>query len=82
MENPELGSATLLNDWKKEGRKLIKWELCRVVKELRKYKRYKQALEVYEWMNNKGERFRHSASDAATQLDLIAKRNGKEEFGK
>ena len=46
MENPELGSATVLNDWEKRGRKLIKWELCRVVKELRKYKRYKQALEV------------------------------------
>ncbi|XWS45800.1 hypothetical protein CRYUN_Cryun14cG0010600 [Craigia yunnanensis] len=76
MENPELGSATVLNDWEKGGRKLTKWELCRVVKELRKYKRYKQALEVYEWMNNKGERFRHSASDAAIQLDLIAQVRG------
>lgn len=46
MENPELGSATVLNQWEKEGRKLTKWELCRVVKELRKYKRYERALEV------------------------------------
>ncbi|XVF73542.1 hypothetical protein PTKIN_Ptkin12aG0210200 [Pterospermum kingtungense] len=76
MENPELGSASVLNDWEKGGRKLTKWELCRVVKELRKYKRYKQALEVHEWMNNRGERFRHSASDAAIQLDLIAKVHG------
>ncbi|KAE8660718.1 Pentatricopeptide repeat-containing protein [Hibiscus syriacus] len=76
MENPELGSASVLNDWEKGGRKLTKWELCRVVKELRKYKRYKQALEVYEWMNNRGERFRFSASDAAIQLDLISKVHG------
>lgn len=46
MENPELGSASVLNLWEKEGRKLSKWELCRVVKELRKYKKHKQALEV------------------------------------
>lgn len=46
MEKPELGSATVLNQWEKEGRRLTKWELCRIVKELRKYKRYDRALEV------------------------------------
>lgn len=46
IRNPELGSASVLNQWEKDGRKLTKWELCRVVKELRKYKRYKQSLEV------------------------------------
>ncbi|KAF2312639.1 hypothetical protein GH714_039350 [Hevea brasiliensis] len=60
----------------KDGKKLTKWELCRVVKELRKFKRHKQALEVYDWMNNREERFRLSASDAAIQLDLIAKVRG------
>lgn len=30
-------------------------------------------LQVYEWMYNRGERFRLSSSDAAIQLDLIAK---------
>ncbi|OWM75134.1 pentatricopeptide repeat-containing protein At1g02150 [Punica granatum] len=76
MENPELGSASVLNQCEDEGKKLTKWELCRVVKELRKFKRYRQALEVYEWMNNRGERFRLSGSDAAIQLDLIAKVRG------
>lgn len=33
-------------------------------------------LKVYEWMNNRGERFRLSSGDAAIQLDLIAKVNG------
>ncbi|XP_030512404.1 pentatricopeptide repeat-containing protein At1g02150 [Rhodamnia argentea] len=76
MESPELGAATVLNQCEDEGKKLTKWELCRVVKELRKYKRYKPALEVYDWMNNRGERFRLAASDAAIQLDLIAKVHG------
>ncbi|KAE8701916.1 Pentatricopeptide repeat-containing protein [Hibiscus syriacus] len=76
MENPQLGSASVLNDWEKGGSKVTKWELCRVVKELRKYRRYKQALEVYEWMNNRSERFRFSASDAAIELDLISKVRG------
>ncbi|KAJ6337961.1 hypothetical protein OIU76_007604 [Salix suchowensis] len=46
MENPELGSGSVLNQWENEGKRLTKWELCRVVKELRKYKRYQQAFEV------------------------------------
>lgn len=46
MDNPQLGSASVLNDWEKGGRSLTKWELCRVVKELRKFRRYKHALEV------------------------------------
>lgn len=33
-------------------------------------------LQVYEWMNNRGERFRLSTSDAAIQLDLISKVHG------
>ena len=46
MEKPELGSGTVLTRWEREGRQLSKWELCRVIKELRKYKRYDRALEV------------------------------------
>ncbi|XP_061362333.1 pentatricopeptide repeat-containing protein At1g02150 [Gastrolobium bilobum] len=75
-QNPELGSATVLNQWENEGKHLTKWELCRVVKELRKYKRFQRALEVYDWMINRPERFRISASDAAIQLDLTAKVHG------
>jgi len=51
MENPELGSGIVLNQWENDGKRLTKWELCRVVKELRKYKRYQQALEVIKtWL--------------------------------
>ncbi|KAL7203927.1 hypothetical protein ACSBR2_017062 [Camellia fascicularis] len=76
MEDPEMGAASVLNQCEKEGKRLIKWDLCRIVKELRKFKRYKLALEVYDWMNNRAERFRLSTSDTAIQLDLIAKVHG------
>ncbi|KAI3444818.1 hypothetical protein Pfo_001483 [Paulownia fortunei] len=76
LENSNLGSASVLNEVENEGKTLSKWELCRVVKELRKFRRYKFALEVYEWMNNRSERYRITTSDTAIQLDLIAKVHG------
>ncbi|KAG8363456.1 hypothetical protein BUALT_Bualt19G0024400 [Buddleja alternifolia] len=76
MESPHIGSASVLNEVENEGKMLSKWELCRVVKELRKFKRFKYALEVYEWMNNRPERYRITTSDTAIQLDLIAKVHG------
>jgi len=44
--DPEMGSAEVLNRWENEGKHLSKWELSRVVKELRKYKKFRRALEV------------------------------------
>ncbi|XP_030931253.1 pentatricopeptide repeat-containing protein At1g02150-like [Quercus lobata] len=35
-----------------------------------------KTIEVYDWMNNRGERFRVAASDAEIQLDLIGKVHG------
>jgi len=46
MENPELSSASVLNQRKNEGKNLTKWKLCRVVKELREYRKYDRALQV------------------------------------
>lgn len=46
MENPEKGAASILNQCENEGKRFTKWELCRVVKELRKFRRFKLALEV------------------------------------
>ncbi|KAL8229663.1 hypothetical protein R6Q57_014563 [Mikania cordata] len=76
MGNPEKGATEVLNQWENEGKKVTKWELCRIVKELRKYGRQKLALEIYMWMNNRTERFRISSSDAAIQLDLVSKVHG------
>ncbi|KZV43510.1 pentatricopeptide repeat-containing protein [Dorcoceras hygrometricum] len=76
MENPELGAASVLNQVENEGKKISKWELCRIVKELRKFRRFKYALQVYEWMNNRREYYRITTSDTAIQLDLMAKVHG------
>ncbi|KAI7733466.1 hypothetical protein M8C21_033996 [Ambrosia artemisiifolia] len=76
MGNREKGSSGVLNQWENEGNVVTKWELCRLVKELRKYGRYNLALEVYDWMNKKPERFILAPSDAAIQLDLISKIDG------
>ncbi|GFP90500.1 pentatricopeptide repeat-containing protein at1g02150 [Phtheirospermum japonicum] len=73
LENTTSGSASVLNQLEKEGNKLTKWDLSKVVKKLRDFRRYKLALEVYEWMNNRPERFRTTTSDTAIQLDLISK---------
>ncbi|XP_023737689.1 pentatricopeptide repeat-containing protein At1g02150 [Lactuca sativa] len=74
--DPEKGATEVLNQWENEGKKVTKWELCRIVKEMRKYGRHKLALEIYNWMNNRPERFRISSSDAAIQLDLVSKVHG------
>ncbi|KAL5724035.1 hypothetical protein ACHQM5_007349 [Ranunculus cassubicifolius] len=76
MENPEVGSSIVLNQLEREKQKFNRWELCRVVKELRKFRRFKLALEVLEWMNDRPDRFTLSSSDAAIQLDLISKVHG------
>ncbi|KAI3743848.1 hypothetical protein L1987_56915 [Smallanthus sonchifolius] len=76
MGDPEKGAIEVLNQWENEGKKVTKWELCRVVKEMRKYGRHKLALEIYTWMNNRPERFRISSSYAAIQLDLVSKAHG------
>ncbi|KAM0065118.1 putative tetratricopeptide-like helical domain superfamily [Helianthus debilis subsp. tardiflorus] len=76
MGSREKGSSGVLNQWENEGNSVTKWELCRLVKELRKYGRFKLALEVYDWMNKKPERFILAPSDAAIQLDLISKIDG------
>ncbi|XP_021755218.1 pentatricopeptide repeat-containing protein At1g02150-like [Chenopodium quinoa] len=76
MDNPEFGVASVLNQIENEGKRLTKWELCRIVRELRKFKRFQLALEVYEWMSNRIERYKITSSDTAIQLDLIAKVRG------
>ncbi|XP_078445830.1 tetratricopeptide repeat (TPR)-like superfamily protein [Wolffia australiana] len=75
-ENPTVGAGLEVDKWEAEERKLSKWELCRVVKELRKFRRFKLALDVYEWMTAQEGRFNIYSSDIAIQLDLISKVRG------
>lgn len=68
--------AGALNQWESEGNRLTKWEVLRVIKQLRKFKHFKRALEVFEWMTDQEDRFIVSSSDTAVQLDLVAKVHG------
>uniref|UniRef100_A0A0D9W7S5 Pentacotripeptide-repeat region of PRORP domain-containing protein n=1 Tax=Leersia perrieri TaxID=77586 RepID=A0A0D9W7S5_9ORYZ len=62
--------------WDEGERRLDKWELCRIARELRKFRRFNLALQVYDWMTERRDRFSLSSSDMAIQLDLIAKVRG------
>ncbi|KAI4301264.1 hypothetical protein L6164_034558 [Bauhinia variegata] len=64
-----------LNKWKEEGRTARKYELNRVVRELREFKRYKHALEICEWMTSQHD-IKLMPGDYAVHLDLIAKVRG------
>ncbi|GER49395.1 pentatricopeptide repeat-containing family protein [Striga asiatica] len=76
LKNSDSGAAAVLSRIENEGRKIKRWEISKVVKELRKLKRFKLALEIYEWMNKRPQRFTATSSDAAIQLDLIARVHG------
>ncbi|CAN6486822.1 unnamed protein product [Victoria cruziana] len=73
MGNPNFGSSSVLDWWRKEGRKVSSWELRRIIKELRKFRRFKLALEVYDWIFEHYKEFKLSSSDIAIHLDLISK---------
>lgn len=76
VEKLKLGVGTALKELEKDGFQLRKRDLIRVAMELRKFRRYKKALQVYEWMDVRYERYMFSVSDAAIQLGLIAKVRG------
>ncbi|KAI3732405.1 hypothetical protein L1987_63610 [Smallanthus sonchifolius] len=61
--------------WKEEGHIVRKYELNRIVRELRRHKRYKHALEVCEWMTLQQD-IKLQEGDYAVHLDLIAKIRG------
>ncbi|KAL6623310.1 hypothetical protein ACP70R_033189 [Stipagrostis hirtigluma subsp. patula] len=72
---PKRSAVVVLRRWAEEGRTVQKYQLNRVVRELRKYGRFKHALEVCEWMRTQPE-MRLLPGDHAVHLDLIAKVRG------
>ncbi|KAL1339164.1 hypothetical protein AAHE18_U014200 [Arachis hypogaea] len=76
IEKPEVDSSTVLNQWESKGKWIKKLDVCRVIKDLRKFNKHRRALEVYDWMDRRPERYRITPSDIAIQLDLIAKVHG------
>ncbi|KAB8117655.1 hypothetical protein EE612_059896 [Oryza sativa] len=72
---PKRSAAVVLRRWAEEGRTVQKYQLNRVVRELRKYRRFKHALEICEWMRTQPE-MRLLPGDHAVHLDLVAKVRG------
>ncbi|KAM3263676.1 Pentatricopeptide repeat-containing protein, mitochondrial [Capsicum annuum] len=64
-----------IRKWKEEGHPVRKYELNRIVRELRRHKRYKHALEICEWMRVQDD-IQLLSGDYAVHLDLIAKIRG------
>ncbi|EXC18128.1 hypothetical protein L484_014529 [Morus notabilis] len=75
LGDPGRSVAPELDDWVQKGKKVRVAELQRIIHDLRKRKRFSQALEVSEWMNKKGVCI-FSSTEHAVQLDLIGRVRG------
>ncbi|RXH99203.1 hypothetical protein DVH24_011528 [Malus domestica] len=75
LGNPSLNVVPELDDWVYNGNKVRVAELQRIIHDLRKRKRFSQALQISEWMNQKGVCI-FSPVEHAVQLDLIGKVRG------
>ncbi|XP_050383445.1 pentatricopeptide repeat-containing protein At2g20710, mitochondrial-like [Argentina anserina] len=76
--DPKASALPILDKWVHQGRPVDKDGLVTIVKELRHYKDYKQALEVSMWMSDK-RYIELLPADIAVRLDLIAKVHGTEQ---
>ncbi|KAM7266849.1 hypothetical protein ACFE04_009015 [Oxalis oulophora] len=77
MGDPKTSVVPVLDDWLQTGNKVNVAELRRIIKDLRKRKRFSQALQVSEWMNEKGICV-FLPCEHAVQLNLIGKVHGFE----
>ncbi|XP_008225086.1 PREDICTED: pentatricopeptide repeat-containing protein At4g21705, mitochondrial [Prunus mume] len=75
LGNPSLNVVPELDDWVYKGHKVRVAELQRIIHDLRKRKRFSQALQISEWMKQKGICI-FSPVEHAVQLDLIGKVRG------
>ncbi|KAK3039584.1 hypothetical protein RJ639_027728 [Escallonia herrerae] len=75
--DPSLSMVPILEEWAEQGRSATQEELQKIIRQFRKFRRFKHALEVdiSTWMTGKG----HDdilPGDMAVQLDLTSKVHG------
>lgn len=75
LGSPGISIKPELDGWVEKGYKIRVAELLRIIHDLRKRKRFTQALEVLEWMNTK-EVCKFTPTEHAVQLDLIGRVRG------
>lgn len=68
--------AKVLDGWVMEGNSINKNYIISFIKELRKYKRFRHALELIDWMEMRGTNLLHS--DHAMRIELLSKTKGIE----
>ncbi|XP_065873907.1 pentatricopeptide repeat-containing protein At2g20710, mitochondrial-like isoform X2 [Euphorbia lathyris] len=79
--NPSVSIVPILQQWIDEGKNINLFDLQNSMRLLRKNRRYKQALQISDWMIEKN-RYNLSAGDAAIRLDLISRVHGLKEAEK
>ncbi|KAF5181633.1 Pentatricopeptide repeat-containing protein [Thalictrum thalictroides] len=75
LGDPNVSLVPELDKWVEEKKKVKVAELQRIIRDLRKRKRYSHALQVSEWMGGKGV-CSFTSSEHAVQLDLIGRTRG------
>lgn len=75
MGDPDTSIVPILDQWIREGRKVDKDSLDIIIKSLKKYNRFKHALEISEWMTNK-RYIPPTKGDIINKLHLIYKVHG------
>ncbi|KAF5726385.1 hypothetical protein HS088_TW22G00063 [Tripterygium wilfordii] len=69
--------APVLDQWLEEGKEVKQSELRKFIQQLRKYRRFRHALEISEWMSDQRNHVL-STGDIAIRLDLISTVHGVE----
>uniref|UniRef100_A0A7N0R9D5 Pentatricopeptide repeat-containing protein n=1 Tax=Kalanchoe fedtschenkoi TaxID=63787 RepID=A0A7N0R9D5_KALFE len=77
LGDPKITLVPELDSWVETRKKVSVAELQRIIHDLRKRRRFSQALQVSQWMNEKGICI-FSTAEHAVQLDLIGKVHGFE----
>ncbi|XP_078441373.1 pentatricopeptide repeat (PPR) superfamily protein [Wolffia australiana] len=75
LVHPKRSAVPVLHRWSEQGKPVQKYQLNRVVRDLRKHGRHKHALEICEWMVQQ-EGLKLQPGDYAIHVDLIAKVRG------
>ncbi|KAF5726386.1 pentatricopeptide repeat-containing protein [Tripterygium wilfordii] len=71
----------VLKQWLEEGKEVEQSELRKFIKQLRKYRRFRHALQISEWMSDQRNHVL-STGDIAIRLDLISTVHGVEQVEK
>ncbi|KAL5700862.1 hypothetical protein ACHQM5_026264 [Ranunculus cassubicifolius] len=74
MRRNDVNAADILNDWTNEGKSVTKDQIIGFIYQLRKYRKYQHALQLFEWLDERG--LDLSYGDLAVRLDLICKAEG------